>query len=106
MNKIAEIYAKADSFSNYATLYAERLAEILQGLNGAALTKASAHSHLLGGKERFKDASPDRFFHSRAIILELYPQMMRFFVQMYGDFRLAVALCGGHGLCGVLHKVQ
>lgn len=40
MNKIAEIYAKADSFSNYATLYAERLAEILQGLNGAALTKA------------------------------------------------------------------
>ncbi len=40
MNKIAELYSKADSFASYAKLYNARLAEILDGLNGAALTRA------------------------------------------------------------------
>ncbi len=40
MNKIAEIYAKADSFASYARLYGSRLAEVLEGLDGKALTRA------------------------------------------------------------------
>lgn len=40
MNKIAELYAKADSFSSYAKLYNARLAEILDNINGDALTRA------------------------------------------------------------------
>mgnify|MGYP001187666122 FL=1 len=40
MNKIAEIYAKADSFASYAQMYGARLSEVLESLDGKALTRA------------------------------------------------------------------
>lgn len=40
MNKIAEIYAKADSFASYTQMYGARLSEVLESLDGKALTRA------------------------------------------------------------------